>query len=443
MIEARASDGRGLLAEDGISVSNLFGGDAARSAMTVSQLGASRQSAETRRAMAWYLARPDGFARSITRAFGEVIKERFQSGRQHRRDMRPRVHRGWAFAGLRAVTNALLRDINTAVVTDEMLRGTKVIYVDYVDYDEIAHHAGMFRPESLAALDGLDVVLATLARVAEQAPRRYRIVVLSDHGQSQGDTFEQRHGQTLPQLCRDLISSSVSAVDDAIEGWGRAESLLDDLGGDKGVTSRAADSMGRRVRTRVERSTQPAEGDDELVVLGSGNLGLVYAPVPERLDRADLDTRWPNLLSGLAGHPGIGFIAVLDRDLGPIVLGRSGRRELRSGLVEGDDPLVNFPAHAADVLALAVARPEAPDVYVNSTVDEGTGDVLAFEPLVGCHGGLGGWQDRAVLLAPSDLLHDADLPADGSPLVGADRVHVVLVRMLERCGQRAGRRVPT
>ena len=64
---------------------------------------------------------------------------------------------------LRAVTNGLLRDLNTALVAEEMRRGTKSIYVDYVDYDEIAHHAGMFRPESLAALDGLDRTLGSLA----------------------------------------------------------------------------------------------------------------------------------------------------------------------------------------------------------------------------------------------------------------------------------------
>ena len=60
----------------------------------------------------------------------------------------------------------LQRDLNTAVIAEEMRKGTKSIYVDYVDYDEIAHHAGMFRPESLAALDGLDRVLGTLERLA-------------------------------------------------------------------------------------------------------------------------------------------------------------------------------------------------------------------------------------------------------------------------------------
>ena len=160
LIESRASDGRGLLADDGVSVSNLFTGDAARTAMTMSRLTASRGSPQTRRAVAWFLARPDGFARSFSRTLAEVVRERYQSARQRRRDVRPRVHRGWTFALLRAVSNGVLRDLNTAVVCDEMLRGTRAVYVDYVDYDEIAHHAGMFRPESLTALEALDGVLA-------------------------------------------------------------------------------------------------------------------------------------------------------------------------------------------------------------------------------------------------------------------------------------------
>ena len=78
----------------------------------------------------------------------------------------PRVHRSWTFAGLRAFSNGLLRDLNTAIVAEEMMRGARSIYVDYVDYDEIAHHAGATRIESLAALAGLDQVISVLEKVA-------------------------------------------------------------------------------------------------------------------------------------------------------------------------------------------------------------------------------------------------------------------------------------
>ena len=76
--------------------------------------------------------------------------------------------------------------------------------------------------------------------------------------------------------------------------------------------------------------------------------------------------------------------------------------------------------------------PEAPDLYINSRVSDVTLDISAFEPLVGAHGGLGGWQDRAVLLAPRAL---ADvLPAEH--IEGADHLHTVLVAMLHAVGQR-------
>jgi hypothetical protein len=312
-----------------------------------------------------------------------------------------------------------------------MRRGTRSIYVDYVDYDEIAHHAGMFRPESLGALDGLDRVLGALEKLAARGARPYRIVVLSDHGQSQGKSFHDRYGEDLPGLVARLTAEGVASYDQAVEGWGRAESLVADVGGGSGQMSKVARRVGDRVERELDADTT-AESAESVVVLGSGNLGLVYVPGPERLSLEELAARWPRLVPGLAGHPGVGFVAGLDGMGTPWVLGSDGRRDLASGAVEGRDPLEPFGDHAGRVLHRAMAMREAPDLYVNSVVDPYTLDVAAFESLVGAHGGLGGWQDRAVLLAPRDLM-----PAPGEPIEGADALHRVLVRMLERCGHRA------
>src|SRR6185312_12918058 len=97
IIEARASNGRGLLSDGGASISNLFTGDASRAMLTMSQAGASRGSENTRRSAAWFLASPAGFARSFTRTIAEVAKERWQARRQVRRGLDPTVHRGWTF----------------------------------------------------------------------------------------------------------------------------------------------------------------------------------------------------------------------------------------------------------------------------------------------------------------------------------------------------------
>ena len=67
---------------------------------------------------------------------------------------------------------------------------------------------------------------------------------------------------------------------------------------------------------------------------------------------------------------------------------------------------------------------------LNSPLDPGTGEVAAYEELVGNHGGLGGWQTQAV------LVHPAAWPVDEAPLRGADAVHRQLVGWLRHVGQR-------
>jgi hypothetical protein len=430
IIEQRATTGAGLLADDGLALGNLFTGDAPRAVLTMSRLGGGRGSAVARQTFAWFLTNPNGFTRGLVRTIAELAKERWQAARQHRLDVLPRVHRGWTYAALRAATNVLQRDLNTAVVAEEMRKGTKSIYVDYVDYDEIAHHAGMFRPESLAALDGLDRVLGTLERLATQAARRYHIVVLSDHGQSQGRTFRDRFGTDLGELCTELMKEEVASLDASVEDWGRADSLAEGLAG-RGISGRAARraaaASSRHVSQEAEAATTAA-----VSVLGSGNLGLLYLHSGVRLSLDDLQERWPGLVPGLCVHEGIGFVAGLDTAAVPWVLGEKGRIRLDTGEVIGQDPLAPYGDHSAQMLRRAVLMPEAPDLYINSRVTDITLDIAAFEPLVGAHGGLGGWQDRAVLLAPRALAEV--LPAEH--IEGADHLHAVLVAMLRAVGQR-------
>lgn len=426
VIEERASDGRGLLADDGASISNLFSGDAARCSMVMSRVEPSRGSLSTRRALAGFVARPDGLARSLARAVAEIGRERQQSRRQRRRDVVPRIHRPWAFTGLRAVTNGLLRDVNLALVAREMGEGRRSIYVDFVDYDEVAHHAGPTRLEALAVLSELDRVVEVLASLALVAPRRYEIVLLSDHGQSMGTPFAERHGEGLDDLCGRLMGRDVTWVGEAVEGWGRAGSIVEDVAGDDG--SGLAASVARRTRERqAVTDVEPAAP----VVLGSGNLGLLYTGGPDRLSLEQVDERWPALCGGLAAHPGVAFVAGVSDADGAVAVGPAGRRVLATGRVEGTDPLAGLPAHSAQVLLEALLDERAPDLYVNSAVDPSTDEVAAFEDLVGCHGGLGGWQDRGMVVAPAHLW-TAELP-----VVGAAALHAELVGMLEALGHRA------
>ena len=438
-IEAAHTDGRGLLADDGVSVSNLFSGDAATTFATMSRVGRAVTSREGRRAFNRFLVRPEGFARGLSRTVSEVIRERFQARRQVRQDMRPRVHRGWGFAGERAALNGVLRDFNTITVAESMLEGVHCVYVDYVDYDAVAHHAGIMRPESLDALVGLDAVLAQLESVEPLAPRRYRFVVLSDHGQSQGAVFADRFGEDLSTLVGRLAHVDVAGSEVNTEGAAQIDALVAPGESDVPGLSRAlrtGSSATRDLARSQEEAAQAAAsgtsptGQPPLLVFGSGNLGLVYvAGELRRLTRDELDKRYPGLVPGLVGHEGISFIVVDSHD-GPVVLGKDGEHRLRDGLVTGADPLAPFGPDAPAFVLRAATMAESPDIMVNSMVEASTGEVAAFEGLVGCHGGLGGWQDRAMLVWP------ADLPPPSGRIVGADAMYRQLVSWLEHLGHR-------
>ena len=449
LIESRVSDGRGLLADDGVSISNLFSGDAPVSLLTMSGMKQPRQGLGPSRSYAAFFTHPAGFLRAVVLTIAEMLKELYQARQQARRGIEPRIDRHGSYVLLRGVTNVLLRDLNTALVVESMMRGAKSIYVDYVDYDEIAHHAGVVRREATDSLFGLDRVVGALERVATSGipPRRYEIVLVSDHGQSQGSTFLQRYGQTLEDLVHELMgdgADSAGALSN-VEAWGPVNVLISQLSMQGSVTGKLTE---RAVRSRDAHSAlgplaeEKEEASDdglppELVVIGSGNLGGVWFPrQPGRQSVADIEQAFPGMLSGLVTHPGVSFVVVQGPD-GPVAIGEPGTINLRTGEVSGaGDPLAAFESHArADLLRIA-EFPDAPDIYLNSVYDTGTDEVAAFEELVGCHGGLGGWQTQPMVVHPASWKVDADLTDEDGRLWGAPNVYRQFVRWLEQQGHR-------
>lgn len=444
VIEERASNGAGLLADGGVSISNLFSGDAERSYLTVSGLRAGERDLGASQSFAAFFTHPAGLARAIPRTIGEAVKEVWQARRQEWKGLDPRVPRHADYVLLRSVTNVLLRDLNVALVIDAMMSGAKSVYVDFVDYDEIAHHAGISRPESLASLYGIDHVLETFERFVALgiAPREYHIVLLSDHGQSQGRTFLQEYGVSLEDFVRERTGARAVAVADAEDG-GPARVLVRQLAQqDSAVTSKVASRAVRRLDAREDErrsgATDPSGDGPGLVVVGSGNLGGIwFADSGERMTLTDLEAAHPGLIEALATHPGVGFV-VVEAASGPVAIGPRGLQRLATGDVEGEDPLAGFPAETRSDFLRAARFANAPDIYLNSSYDASMDEVHAFEELVACHGGVGGWQTRAMLVHPSDWSIDEDLTDDSGRLHGAETVHRQLVRWLEHLGHRNG-----
>jgi len=459
-IESRLTTGRGLLADGGSSVGNLVSGDAAEAILTMSRLSDRVAALGPTRSWFYFFVSPFALARAFFLSLGEAGKEIWQARRQRAAGIEPRIDRGGAYPLLRAITNVVLRQVSVALLVERILRGVPVIYVDFQDYDEIAHHSGPERGEALDALDGVDGVLGALERVVVEAPRPYRFVVLSDHGQSQGATFRQRYGVTVEALIRELIGgrAPMRAATSTVEPWGPLNAFLSEVGLGAGLGARFVRRVFRgqssdghvelgpgRAEGRQGSAGAPdalagtadavgeaPEGPPELVVCASGNLALVYLNArPERLTLEELAALYPGLVHALAHHEGIGFVLVRSARSGALAIGAAGQHYLDERRVEGVDPLAPFGPDAADDLRRLDGMPNVGDIVLNSRLDPDTQEVAAFEELVGSHGGLGGWQTSAFVLHPADWLW----PVDGR-IVGAPALYGRLVAWLEAAGIR-------
>ncbi len=411
-IERRHSDGKGLLHADGASRANILSGDAPHSMLTMST--ALRRRRPIGRDYAAYFARPYAAARTLVLALADIGRERRAARAQVRDDVRPRIARSRSYALVRAWGTVVQRDLQVATVVGDLLAGRPVVYTTFLAYDEVAHHSGIERPDALAVLHDLDRQIARIAVACADAPRPYRLVVLSDHGQSQGETFRDRYGQTLEDLVRsaceaDSVIASEAGDDDALSylSAGLTEVARDDTVAARTVRAatrdRLADGAVALDRDSRREVAETHDGGElpELSVMASGCLGLVTFPrEPGRVSLERLEALYPRLVPALRDHPGVGFVLVRSERDGAMAIGAEGTRFLDSDRVEGEDPLAPFGPNAADHLRRTDGFPHCADLMINSTYWTEFGEVAAFEELVGSHGGMGGTQGFPFVLHP-------------------------------------------
>jgi uncharacterized membrane protein YvlD (DUF360 family) len=438
-IERRHSNGRGLLHADGASRANILSGDAPHSMLTMST--ALHRRRPIGRDYAAYFARPYAVARTFVLVLAEVVRERRAARSQVRDDVRPRIARSRSYALVRAWATVVQRDLQVAAVVGDVLAGRPAIYTTFLAYDEVAHHSGIERHDALAVLRDLDRQIARIATACAEAPRPYRLVVLSDHGQSQGETFLDRYGETLEELVQSACDaeSTIAAEggdEDALSylSAGLTEVARDDTMAARTVRAatrgRSADgvvSLDPQDRREIEQTR--GDGVPELSVMASGCLGLISFPrEPGRVSLERLEDLYPQLLPALCEHPGIGFVLVRSERSGALAIGKRGTRFLDDDRVEGEDPLAPFGPHAAEHLRRTDGFPHCADLMLNSTFWPEFGEVAAFEELVGSHGGMGGTQSFPFVLHPSELAWPE------GDVVGAESVHRVFCSWLAQLG---------
>ncbi len=426
-IERRQSDGQGLLADDGASRANILSGDAPHSQLTMSTVLEHRKGIG--KDYAAYFSRPYAVIKTAVFTVIEIFNERIAAVRQERDGIEPRIKRNWSYAVMRAWATVIQLDLQVSAVVGDLIAGRPAIYTTFLAYDEVAHHSGIERPDTLKVLRKVDRQIRRIVEAADFAPRPYRFVVLSDHGQSQGVTFLDRYGLSLEdlvsRLCSDAEIAPVAGGEDDARAYIHASAAETD--GQDNLATRTLARAGRSGEPGVIPELKESEGpeDDatdlpELSVMASGCLGLITFPrEPGRLTLERIESLYPELIPGLREHPGIGFMLVRSAAEGAVVLGPSGVNYLDREWIEGDDPLAPFGPDAAEHVRRTDAFPNCADIMINSTYWDDLDEVAAFEELVGSHGGMGGTQSYPFVLHPADL----DWPRE--QVVGAEGVYHV------------------
>ena len=464
-IENEISDGNGLLV-NGISVANMFSGDSTIPTLTSSKLGGlSKIYNKTLDAV---FLDAYNFQRLFILFLWDIILE-LKSQLVHKvKNIQPRLRRTIVYAAVRAGANVVLREVTTDVLTSEILTGNiDTAYATFMGYDEIAHHSGIQDNDVWGTLKNIDLQFERMASAIEMSDRNYEMVILSDHGQSKGATFKQRYGITLGNYVRKFLPDdlkifkteyNIDHFRDAVIPENRQirtikdkfGNIRDDLFDDfkslqdikEGVEKRKPalifeNERFEKLRNRysnsldyvkgyesIEQSTKKAE-DSELIVLGSGNLGLIYLTQwKERLNYEEIVMLFPDLIPGLVKHPGIGFIMVNSITHGGIVIGEDGIYYLDSDEIVGKNPLEGFGINAPDHLKRQNSFKNMPDILVNSFYDEKSDEVCAFEELIGSHGGLGGDQTKPFIIYPSQW-------EDPGELIGAESIYRFLKKEIE------------
>lgn len=461
-IEKKISDGNGLLVENGASRANMFSGDTDNVIFTSSKFRNLKKMYNN----SWYavFSSAYNFQRIFVMFLWEILIE-LKSQIMHKvKNIQPRLKRGLIYASTRAGANVFLREITTETLIGDILIGDiDAAYATYVGYDEVAHHSGIRDEDVWNVLKMIDLQFNRLEKAVQISDRNYELVILSDHGQGNGYTFKQRYGISFPMFVRSLLPedmeiysemdsnkdhlqnpyTSTEETFDAFVEHIKASPLYDNetinnlrekyieqkenlKNSDLNPKKPYEDTIKylNNYKTKKHKAKKPEAS--ELIVLGSGNLALIYfTQWKYRLSYEEIVLNFPDLIAGIVKHSGIGFIVVDSLEKGPMVIGSDGVYYLDSDEIEGENPLEDFGENAAEHIKRHNTFKDMPDILVNSFYNPETEEIAAFEELIGSHGGLGGTQTKPFIMYPSYW----KVPKE---LKGAHSIYELLKKQMKR-----------
>jgi hypothetical protein len=366
LVEQRIAAGRPGILEGGACYGCVFTGGAPDSLWTYARLkrltragSGLRRTALSVLLIAWVALKCVGLtlitlARAVGRAAAALPAGRIQ------------LRRAVAALAIDIGVSIWARQLFTLLVSADLYRGVPAIYVNFLDYDVMAHAFGPADRLAFRALRRVDRSIQQLARIIRRLPDLgYDLYILSDHGQAPARPFHRLTGGVpIDRVVRDVIG---------------------------------------------------VEGDAVKVIAAGPNAFVYFTDRREPLSAAEIESRHPRALARLSRHPGIGLVLARGAG-GPLGWYRGQRVSLGRPDPAARDPFARRPDRAVVVAGLRdlMAMPSAGDIVLYGTGAAG-GDVSFIDEL-GAHAGPSDEEMNTFVLHPpsvrlpaSPLTHPVEL----------------------------------
>ncbi len=321
LVEERHARGRRGIMEGGACYGCMFTGGAAESLWTLSRLlRPTRPGAALLRAplsgvlFSWVIVKCLVLtATELTRALLRLVADPLGLGRRRME---------WLL--FKIGFSIWVRQIFTLAASADLYRGTPAVYVNYLEYDVLAHAFGPHHPLALRALRRVDRSIGQLARILRRLPESaYDLYVLSDHGQTPTRPFDRVSGgvsieaTVLATLAR--LAPSPTASRAAAAGERASSTTLGALRGlrGRGLLQRFLTYLERDFPIRMRNGAPQTGGSGVRVVAAGPNAFVYFTDAPEALPADDIERRYPGIAAALSQHPGVGFVLARSPD-GPV-----------------------------------------------------------------------------------------------------------------------------
>ncbi len=390
---------KGIL-EGGSSYSNHFSGGAERSILTMSTMTRNKHFRRVKESSLWLFLflHPASLFRVIYYSLAELLIEAGEVVTYPVRSLfsKRKAIFGFRLPFRRVLMNVILAEIITIGVILDIKRGVPKIYMNYMNYDDIAHLRG---PNSASAYFMVRAADRRIKRIMKRIrDDSYDVFIMSDHGQVEAVPFRAVQGMTLAKFIEKCARVESFGLTSAHEGrLTMMGVVLRKMLGFLKYVSTPLRWSGRVFTRGMLRVLRPKryrfvwDDKEKIFVLDSCSLANVYFNVSkERMDLKAIDRKYPKLVDKLVRNRYIGFVMVrrggdvlLLNSRGSVRISRDGvKKKGRDFLKDYGDP---------DIIVEQVRKYDRfrfiGDLVIFGRLKDGV--AVSFTEHVGAHGGLG------------------------------------------------------